>query len=113
MKNLGDGPYSAADVAVIAGELEAIGAEVYPNTEGTRGPHGKLGGWELQRLWYYWSARSDAGMPESKARKLNKKWFGVVRVDGYAGGKNVEGVVQSYHIDTPEGLAAFAREAAS
>ena len=108
MINLGDGPYDETATAQIATELEAIGATIYPNTVGIRGPHGILNGWELRRLWYYYSVSSDAGMPESKARAMNKQWCEDIRVEGFAGGNLVSGVVQNYHIDTPEGLAHFA-----
>jgi len=64
-------------------------------------------GWVFMRAWYYWFAQGPA-IRESVARDFNEKWGEQVRVDGFAGGQNVTGPVDSYHIDTVEGLMAFA-----
>jgi hypothetical protein len=78
---------------------------------------GRLGDWTFERAWYYWMASTPEGMgvPEAEAEGLNQKWRREVRVAGFASGTEVgdwlsnQGTVDSYHIDTPEGLSAFAR----
>jgi hypothetical protein len=77
---------------------------------------GYLGAWTFTRAWYYWVAEAPFahGVPKHIAIEFNKKWFSDVRVDGFAGGKEVDTsqayrpTVESYHIDTQEGLNAFA-----
>jgi len=69
-------------------------------------------GWEFYRAWYYWVARTKTIgylIPEDVAKKLNKKFRSEIRVAGYAGGMDVNGPVESYHIDTPRGLKAFVK----
>ena len=66
-------------------------------------------GWELSRSWRYWMASSVVGLPQASAEKLNTDWGEDVRVDGFAGGMPVTGDVKSYHIDSLDGLRAFAR----
>jgi hypothetical protein len=69
----------------------------------------ELYGWKFSRAWYYWVCRSDWGseydIPETVAEELNKEFRREIRVTGYAGGTDVRGPVDSYHVDTPRGLA--------
>lgn len=65
-------------------------------------------GWRLRRCWYYWScATYDHPLPLAVAARLNADCGSVVRVDGYAGGRSPREDVDSYHVDTPAGLAAL------
>ena len=66
-------------------------------------------GWELSRSWRYWVASSVVGLPKAAAERLNNDWGDDVRVDGFAGGMPVTRDVKSYHIDSLDGLYAFAR----
>ena len=63
-------------------------------------------GWKFFRNWYYWVCSADNGceVPESAARALNLEHSRDVRVDGYSGGKEPDGDVSCYHVDTPRGL---------
>jgi hypothetical protein len=78
---------------------------------------GRLGAWTFKRAWYYWMAHAEygKGLPEEKAEALNTRWREEVRVQGYAGGTDVAqwltgaGTIDTYHIDTQEGLNAFAK----
>lgn len=77
---------------------------------------GALYGWTFRRQWYYWVAetREGYGIPRAEAEALNARWFDVVRVAGMGSGAQVEkwlrrGTINSYHIDTPAGLRAFAK----
>jgi hypothetical protein len=75
---------------------------------------GKVGAWTIARRWYYWSA-SGGLIPWHEAMALNDHWYDQVRIDGYGGGlRHPEAFygrakqgVESYHIDTQEGLDAF------
>lgn len=69
--------------------------------------------WIFRRAWYYWIA-TGPGVPPDRAEEFHKTWGSQVRVDGHAGGvsplKWYNGfAVGSYHIDTQEGLNAFAQ----
>lgn len=67
-------------------------------------------GWRFYRAWYYWCAH-DCGanaVRREVAEEFNREWREQVRVDGFAGGKDVQGDVDGYHVDTVEGLAALA-----
>jgi hypothetical protein len=70
--------------------------------------------WGFTRLWYYWSAEGyGAGIPLEYARKLQATHGEVVRVGGYAGGRdpgdwNRGFAIDKYHVDTAEGLKALA-----
>ena len=70
---------------------------------------GMIHGWHFRRAWYYWVATATPGaqLSAEKARRLNERWKEEVRVDGYAGGQDVEGPVGCYHVDTVEGLSAL------
>ena len=64
-------------------------------------------GWKFYRNWYYWVCavvENEAVVPEATARVLNLDHYRDVRVDGYAGGKEPDGDVSCYHVDTPLGL---------
>ena len=70
---------------------------------------GVADGWSFHRLWYYWAARTTARpIPKKQAFKLNEFAGEVVRIDGFAGGRDATGPVSSYHVDTPAGLLALA-----
>ncbi len=67
-------------------------------------------GWRFHRAWYYWIAVAENQryfVPADTAMVLHERWGSVVRTDGFAGGKVPDGPVDSYHIDTPDGLAAL------
>lgn len=74
---------------------------------------GSLDSWRFTRSWYYWVAKGP-GINIEQAVQLNEKYGTVVRADGYAGGiqdlwDHFKGfAVGTYHIDTQEGLNAFA-----
>ena len=78
---------------------------------------GKLCGWTFKRAWYYWmaSAPEGEGVHETDAESLNEQWHNEVRVAGFAGGTKVSDrlssrkTIDSYHIDTPEGLNVLAK----
>jgi hypothetical protein len=69
----------------------------------------ELHGWKFSREWYYWTAKASGGepVPLEEAARLDEKLGGVLRVDGYAGGKRPQGPVSVYHIDRPDALAAL------
>ncbi len=70
----------------------------------------KYCGWKFYRAWYYWIAEAwSFSMPEAASRELNSTVNNMqeIRVDGYAGGKNIEKQVSCYHIDTPRGFDTF------
>lgn len=67
--------------------------------------------WSFQRAWAYWVAKGP-GIPSEIAEEFHKTWGQQVRVDGHCGCPSplewFEGFgVDSYHIDTQEGLNAF------
>lgn len=65
-------------------------------------------GWTFQRAWYYWiCTTADRPIPRAEASRLNETWRKQVRVDGFAGGRDVRADVQGYHVDTADGLAAL------
>ncbi len=68
--------------------------------------------WRFRRAWYYWVA-DGPGIPPQRAEEFHKKWGQEVRVSGHCGCPSpleyYKGfAVGSYHIDTQEGLKAFA-----
>lgn len=70
----------------------------------------KAFGWTFRRAWYYWVCSAEThgyGLPEAAAKQLNEEHRLDVRVDGYASGQEVHGEVDSYHVDTPDGLKAL------
>ncbi len=57
------------------------------------------------RQWYYWSVHVSRPLPYGPAKKLNDRLGGVVRVNGFSGGTNVDrGGCSSWHVDDQEGL---------
>lgn len=69
--------------------------------------------WGFKRAWYYWIA-TGPGVPPDKAEEFHKTWGKQVRVDGHCGCPSplewCHGfAVGHYHIDTQEGLNAFAQ----
>lgn len=70
--------------------------------------------WGFERLWYYWVADGyGAGIPLEYAERLHASHGEVVRVGGYAGGRdpgdwNRGFAIDKYHVDTAEGLKALA-----
>lgn len=69
--------------------------------------------WMFRRAWYYWVAEGP-GIPCDLAEEFHKEWGTQVRVDGHCGCPSplywFEGFsVGLYHIDTQEGLNAFAK----
>ena len=62
----------------------------------------------FRRAWYYVMVSATQKVPQAVAAKLNKKWSAEVRVEGYAGGKEADQDVDSWHVDTQEGLNALA-----
>ena len=118
MKNLAHDETCDIDIRQ---ELEAAGITVKTVERPRRSevPYtlvGELGGWSFQRAWYYWIANAPEGkgIPENSAEELNRDWRKEVRVVGFAGGTDVQkwlsshGTIDKYHIDTQEGLNAFA-----
>ncbi len=64
-----------------------------------------------RRAWYYWVVSLKQPLSYEDAKRLNEKWAGKVRVDGYAGGKEPgKHGVYHYHVDTQDGLNALFME---
>ena len=113
MKNLAGRP--ECDVH-IRSELSIAGIPAesveYRNTEVPYTVIGKLGAFTFRRAWYYWTVSGP--MPLAEAEKMYADPAGVndVRVVGHCGCPPAEwqrnGFVESYHIDTQEGLNLFA-----
>jgi hypothetical protein len=118
MKNLAGAMECDKDIRK---ELEEAGIEIEEadgvNSEVPYGLRGNLGYWTFTRAWYYWIAgtRAGKGIPKKHAESFNHRWRDEVRVAGFAGGTDVKswlsphGTIDSYHIDTQQGLNAFAR----
>lgn len=71
---------------------------------------GRAYGWKFRRAWYYWVCTTNNWpVPEDTARSFNETWGKQVRVEGFAGDQDVSGPVDSYHVDTVEGLNALAK----
>jgi len=65
-------------------------------------------GWSFRRAWYYWICCTETNpIPKQIAEKLNAELGQQVRVNGFAGGHDVEGDISSYHVDTFVGLHAL------
>lgn len=101
---------------VAKAELEAAGIEVFRFTdrrsEVPSDVMGSLSMWSFRRAWYYWMAEGP-GIPPHIAEKLHATHGKVVRVAGHCGCPSpiewYEGfAVGGYHIDTQDGLNAFA-----
>ena len=76
---------------------------------------GTLRGWRFVRAWYYWMVETKYNsLPMDIAKDLHQKWGQEVRVDGHCGCPapnewwGEEGTATHYHIDSQEGLNAFA-----
>jgi hypothetical protein len=74
---------------------------------------GGLCGWKFERAWYYWVA-TGPGIPADKAEEFHAQWGKSCRVNGDCGCPSPLEVfhgfgVGCYHIDTQEGLVAFAQ----
>jgi len=70
--------------------------------------------WTFYRAWYYWVAETknkSYAVPKTFAQKLNedKNNREEIRVEGFAGGRDVTRQVEFYHIDTPRGLNEFVK----
>ena len=126
MQNLAGHPKATELIAI---ELQKAGIPIemldvpYGEPRATLG--GSIGKFIFRRAWVYWTVSVEGGaeMSESHARQINDAprdsqdatkysggdtWGGVIRVDGFSGGTSVSGPVDSWHIDTPDGLAYFA-----
>jgi len=73
---------------------------------------GKLGDFEFRRLWYYWSVKGPVTLAAAQEMYANPNGVRDVRVAGHCGCPAPEewacnGIVNSYHIDTQEGLNMF------
>lgn len=73
---------------------------------------GSLCLWGFRRAWYYWVA-TGPGVPADRAEEFHKTWGTQCRVDGHCGCpsplESKHGfAIGMYHIDTQEGLNAFA-----
>ena len=68
---------------------------------------GILGNYTFKRAWYYWVVRGEVS--KKIAKKLYKEPIGKrdVRVGGHCGCPPPKGSVNSYHIDSQEGLNLF------
>lgn len=69
-------------------------------------------GWGFQRAWYYWVA-TGPGIPLAEAEEFDKQWGEVVRASGDCACRgprfwNKGFGTGNYHIDTQDGLEAFA-----
>ncbi len=103
--------------AVVEQELQAAGIEAHPLYSRLRSevPTKWFGAhctWSFERFWYYWVAKGP-GVPPEVAEKFHKVWGQQVRVDGHCGCPGplewARGfAIVLYHIDTAEGLRAFA-----
>lgn len=120
-----------------AEELRAAGITIIPAASPEHETRSQVDG-ELQagphmfrfiRRWAYWSAQATPPLPVAVALRLNEadgpgggtKYSGngnalgaVARAHGFAGGMDAEmlrkwGECDHWHIDTPEGLTAFAK----
>ena len=111
MKNLAGVSTCDADIAkelLEAGiHMETI---LKTNTEVPYTVVGVYGGWTFTRAWTYWVAEYKHGLNPVVANLINKRWRNTIRVDGFAGGKDVDNEpVKDYHIDTQAGLNAFVK----
>jgi len=110
--------YGPIDETVLA-ELAAAGIKA----EGLEYLRGNLGEvptqyvgslclWTFKRAWYYWVAEGP-GVPPAKAEPFHQTWGKQVRVAGHCGCPSPREIhrgfaVGLYHIDSQEGLNAFA-----
>lgn len=118
MKNYAGDKDEALDVA-LKEELETAGFEILEMPESMRSKRevgtrivGILHGWSLTRAWYYWVAEGP-GIPVEEAVKLQESHGKQVRANGDCVARgplfwNKGFPTTMYHIDTAEGLKAFA-----
>ena len=127
MKNLAG--ETKADLHILR-ELSDAGIEIVEG-EKSRGevPYtltGKLADWNFNRAWTYWMAGAEEGLPLEVATELHNREYAekgerqpetygqAVRVAGHCGCPppkewlNSDGRIDSYHIDSQEGLNALA-----
>ena len=131
MKNLAG--ETKADLHILR-ELSGAGINVVEGEKSTgEVPHtitGRLADWNFSRAWYYWIAKAEKGrergLPLEVATELHHRNYvikgegqpetygQVIRVDGHCGCPppteclNDNGRIDSYHIDSQEGLNALA-----
>jgi hypothetical protein len=110
--------WERVDAQVLA-ELNEAGIQVEGPCESIRShrevPSAYLGSlclWGFRRAWYYWVA-TGPGIPPERAEMLHRAYGKECRVDGQCGcpsplEHNHGFAVGQYHIDTQEGLNAFA-----
>ncbi len=101
----------------VQAELNAAGITPHklpygPNGEVPTRYIGLLHSWDFQRAWRYYIAKGP-GIPPDVAQRFHQVWGHEVRVDGHCGCPSplewFKGfAVGQYHIDTQEGLNAFA-----
>ena len=107
---------------VITQELTEAGIDIYDwsalvdqTGEVPTKLRGLLAGWQFKRAWYYWIATAtNGGLAPGMAQQFHEKWGTQVRVDGHCGCPSPQEwcggfSVNHYHIDTQEGLNAFAK----
>ncbi len=117
MKNLAGDANCNAD---IERELLEAGIKVVPETP-ERGRSevpwrivGTLRGWRFVRAWYYWMVSTKYNpLPMAVAEELHQKLGEEIRVDGHCACPSPsewwgERPADHYHIDSQEGLNAFA-----
>ncbi len=102
---------------IVQAELNAAGITPHKLTYGPNGEVptryiGILYSWDFRRAWRYYIAKGP-GVPPDVAEEFHKTWGNEVRVDGHCGCPSplewFKGfAVGHYHIDTQEGLNAFA-----
>ena len=102
---------------VCSAELKTAGISIHrwPTAVSGEVPSMVVGGqsgWHFERRWYYWSAEGP-GIPPDIAERLHAKHGKDVRVEGHCCCPSPlewrKGfAIGSYHIDTQEGLNAFA-----
>ena len=118
MKNIAGKPIPNNDYQTM-GELSNAKIETKFSDESCGGEvdthiTGDMNGWKFERAWYQWGATSDKGIVLDIANKMNEEWAETIRVVGCSGGTdpkgwlNDHGCIDSYHIDTQEGLNHFA-----
>lgn len=107
---------------IVLGELAVAGIkaegpfdwwQTRATTEVPTAYFGSLCKWSFERYWRYWVAKGP-GIPADAAEVFHQTWGTQVRVDGHCGCPSplewFEGFgVGMYHIDTLEGLTAFAQ----
>lgn len=125
MKNLAISPNSPRENMLendthVTGELTQAGIQIEGPFEFLREKYesrtalvGILCSWTFERAWRYYIAEGP-GIPPDKAEEFHKTWGGYVRVAGHCGCPSpleyYKGfAVGLYHIDSQEGLNAFAK----